>query len=77
MIGALHDLNIAAAYCDRIYAMKNGRLVACGTPEEVITEEFIHMLYEVDATVKKDEYGMLNVTYHPLHVKNKENVERI
>ena len=53
MIGALHDLNIAAAYCDRIYAMKNGRLVACGTPEEVITEDFIHMLYEVDATVKK------------------------
>ena len=45
------------------------RLVACGTPEEVITEDFIHMLYEVDATVKKDEYGMLNVTYHPLHVK--------
>ena len=69
VIGALHDLNIAAAYCDRIYAMKNGRLVACGTPEEVITEDFIHMLYEVDATVKKDEYGMLNVTYHPLHVK--------
>mgnify|MGYP000706062085 CR=1 FL=1 len=69
VIGALHDLNIAAAYCDRIYAMKNGRLVACGTPEEVITENFIHMLYEVDATVKKDEYGMLNVTYHPLHVK--------
>ena len=52
VIGALHDLNIAAAYCDRIYAMKNGRLVACGTPEEVITEDFIHMLYEVDATVK-------------------------
>ena len=69
VVGALHDLNIAAAYCDRIYAMKNGRLVACGTPEEVITEDFIHMLYEVDATVKKDEYGMLNVTYHPLHVK--------
>ena len=69
VIGALHDLNIAAAYCNRIYAMKNGRLVACGTPEEVITEDFIHMLYEVDATVKKDEYGMLNVTYHPLHVK--------
>lgn len=53
VIGALHDLNIAAAYCDRIYAMKNGRLVACGTPEEVITENFIHMLYEVDATVKR------------------------
>ena len=69
VISAIHDLNIAAAYCDRIYAMKNGRLVACGTPEEVITEDFIHMLYEVDATVKKDEYGMLNVTYHPLHVK--------
>ena len=43
--------------------------VIVGTPEEVITENFIHMLYEVDATVKKDEYGMLNVTYHPLHVK--------
>lgn len=69
VIGALHDLNIAAAYCDRIYALKDGRIVAEGTPEEVITEAFIKELYEVDATVRKDEFGMLNITYHPLHVK--------
>ena len=57
VIGAANDLNIARQGILRpdlsALRMKNGRLVACGTPEEVITEDFIHMLYEVDATVKR------------------------
>lgn len=69
VIGAFHDLNIAAAYCDRIYALKAGKIVAGGTPEEVITEELIRDLYEVEASVGKDEYGMINITYRPLHVQ--------
>ena len=36
VIGALHDLNIAAAYCDKIYVLKDGVLEGYGTPEEVL-----------------------------------------
>ena len=51
VIAAIHDLNIAAMYCDKIAAMKHGELVAFGRPEEVLTEERIWDLYHVKAEV--------------------------
>ena len=40
IISAIHDLNIASMYCDRLFVMKNGRIVGMGTPQEVLTKEF-------------------------------------
>ena len=51
VIAAVHDLNMAAMYCDRLYAVKDGRVVGQGTPRELLTPEFIRMMYEVDAQV--------------------------
>ena len=34
----LHDINLTARYADYLFAMKDGKLVASGTPHEVITE---------------------------------------
>ena len=51
VLAAIHDLNIAAMYCDKIAAMKHGELVAFGRPEEVLTEERIWELYHVKAEV--------------------------
>ncbi|HJC59078.1 MAG TPA: ABC transporter ATP-binding protein [Candidatus Dietzia intestinigallinarum] len=48
---ALHDLGLAARYCDRIAVMQDGRLRAVGTPHEVITEEMLTQVYDVDAMV--------------------------
>lgn len=45
---ALHDLNLAFNYCDFIFLMKDGSVVASGTPTEVITEECIREVYEVE-----------------------------
>ena len=49
VISAIHDLNIAAMYCDRLYAVKGGEIVGCGRPQEVLTEDFIRRVYEVEA----------------------------
>ena len=66
VLAALHDLNIAAAYCDRLYMMSNGHVVISGTPEEVLTEENILNIYGVKAAVHKSPYtGFLNIEYHP------------
>ncbi|GAA2456574.1 ABC transporter ATP-binding protein [Streptomyces pulveraceus] len=51
---ALHDLNLAAMFCDRIVVLKEGRAVAAGTPSEVITEELIADVYRVTARVTPD-----------------------
>ncbi|MDI6407705.1 ABC transporter ATP-binding protein [Streptomyces albus] len=48
---ALHDLNLAAYFCDRLYVLEGGRVVAGGTPEEVLTEELLARVYGVRAEV--------------------------
>jgi iron complex transport system ATP-binding protein len=48
---ALHDLNMAAAFCDRICVMDAGRLVADGPPAEVLTTALLAEVYRVKAEV--------------------------
>ncbi|MFI0260168.1 ABC transporter ATP-binding protein [Streptomyces sp. NPDC017056] len=48
---ALHDLNLAAYYCDRLYVLRAGRVVAHGTPHEILTPELLADVYGVAAEV--------------------------
>ncbi|MFX1249962.1 MAG: ABC transporter ATP-binding protein [Promethearchaeota archaeon] len=59
VIIVLHDLALAAQYCDDIIILKNGRIKAMGSPDEVIIEEFIFDTYGVEVIVKKDELSGL------------------
>ena len=51
-LAALHDLNLAARYCDRLVMLSAGRLVAAGPPAEILTPERIRAVYGVTATVE-------------------------
>jgi len=46
VIVVLHDLNLAAAYSDRIVILQQGQLAADGTPHEVLTEATISRIYQ-------------------------------
>ncbi|MBG0852509.1 ABC transporter ATP-binding protein [Streptomyces spinoverrucosus] len=48
---ALHDLNLAAMYCDRLVVLTRGRVVAAGTPAEVLTADLIAEVYGVRVTI--------------------------
>ena len=66
VLSAIHDLNLAALYCDRLYVMKNGRVVLEGTPEEVLTPEHISEVYGVASTVEVHPLtGKLAITFLP------------
>ncbi len=47
----LHDLNLAAAACDRLGVLSHGRLVASGTPAEVLTTRLVADVFGVRASV--------------------------
>ena len=50
-VTAMHDLNMASAYCDRIYVMSEGRVVASGTPAEVLVPGLIRQVFGVGVTI--------------------------
>ena len=57
VLAAIHDLNLASQYCDRLILINNGRVHAEGTPQEVITARNI-----------KDVYGAEGCVYvHPVN----------
>lgn len=63
---ALHDLNLAAMFCDRLLILDRGRVVALGTPAEVITAELVEQVYRVRAQIGTDpEHGYPVVSFRP------------
>ena len=47
----LHNIELSARYCDYLYAMKQGRIVAEGAPNKLITKETIRTIYDVESEI--------------------------
>lgn len=63
-IVALHDLNLAAMFCDQLAVLQNGVVVAAGPPEEVLTEELIASVFGVRAHIERSGvHGRLHIQY--------------
>jgi len=50
-VAALHDLNLAAAFCEHVLVLSGGHLVAAGHPADVLTPALIRDVYRVEADV--------------------------
>ncbi|MGY6031336.1 ABC transporter ATP-binding protein [Phytobacter sp. AG2a] len=59
---ALHDLNLAANYCQRLVLLKAGKVIANGPPEAVLTPDVIEQTWRVKANVLREE-ASLNIRY--------------
>ena len=51
VVMVLHDVNLAAEYCDHLFVIKNGQVFTQGSPEEVLTCELIRDVFDVDTQV--------------------------
>lgn len=63
VVAALHDLNHAAMFCDRIAVMQAGRLVALGRPREVLTVERIRAVFGIEVEVEHEFDGSCSIRY--------------
>ena len=57
---AVHDLNLALRFCDRIVVLGQGRVLAAGRPADVLTPELLRTAYGVRARIERCSLG------HPL-----------
>ena len=51
VIMAMHDLNLASRYSDKLVMLKNGKIFSTGAPKQVITADNIKSVYEVEAVI--------------------------
>lgn len=69
-ICALHDLNLAATYCDHVYILRDGRVVADGSPGDVLTPQLIADVFDVGATRLTNPFtGKIHLAFHPLTIE--------
>ncbi|QBJ96860.1 ATP-binding cassette domain-containing protein [Rhodococcus sp. ABRD24] len=66
VVASLHDIDLAARFCDHLVLMQSGRIVATGTPDEVLEAELLARVYGVHIGTCRDEItGTLRVTALP------------
>jgi iron complex transport system ATP-binding protein len=58
VVAVLHDLNLAAQYCDRIALLKDGKVRYLGLPSEVLKADVIEEIYGIRAEVGTDACGL-------------------
>ncbi|WP_319530418.1 ABC transporter ATP-binding protein [uncultured Cohaesibacter sp.] len=62
----LHDLNLAARFCDRIAVMDNGRIVATGQPDRVLRGDLIQSVYQVSMVRLHAPGGQIHLSFDRL-----------
>lgn len=62
-IMALHDLNLAAMFCDEIAMLHEGRLQMAGPPDEVLTAEAIQRIFGVAVAIRTGASGRRHIEY--------------
>ena len=73
VIAIMHDLNLAALYCDRIALLKTGHLFCLGTPQQVLTYPNVKAVYETEVYIGlNDITGKVHIL--PLDEENRRRL---
>ncbi len=65
---AMHDLTLAAQFSDQVIGLKDGQVLACGAPCDVMVPDHLRDMYRIEAEVHRTAMGHLQVT--PLRAMN-------
>lgn len=72
-LAALHDLDLAARYCDILVLLKQGRIVASGPPFDVLTSQNIERVYHVETEISDTGKGYPRIDVIAPLKENHEN----
>lgn len=65
VVMTIHDLNLAAQYCDRLMLMRAGRVLAQGTVVEVLQEQLLEEAFDLPCSVQLTPQKVPSVCFHP------------
>ena len=66
VIMSLHDLNLSANYCDHICLLDEGKMVAQGSPEQVLTSERLQQVFKIPCQIRHDDNNAaFRVDFYP------------
>ncbi len=74
VVAALHDLNHAIMFCDRIAVMAGGRIVACGTPDDAMTAGRIKEVFGVDVDLDHQDGRLIGIRYRMANSARRRDV---
>ncbi|AET60640.1 cobalmin/iron-siderophore ABC transporter ATPase [Paenibacillus terrae HPL-003] len=74
-LAALHDLNLAAFYCDRIYVLKEGKVVASGITEDMLQPNLLRSVFGVETEICiHPKTGKPSITFLPNSLRRGDNL---
>ena len=73
IVMVLHELNQASRYSDRLVVMKKGKIMAYGTPKEVVSEEILKEVYHIQSEIDEDPLSS-NPRIHPMTIYKEKEV---
>ena len=74
MVMSVHDLNLAANYCDHICLLDKGQMIAQGKPESVFSSARLEQVFHLPTQVRQDDIsGALRVDFYPPKTSNSES----
>ena len=69
IISAVHDLNVASRYCDKVLVINRGIISGFGPAEDVFTKEIIQDSFSVDVNIQKSQHTG-NIIIEPINTKD-------
>ncbi|WP_223068978.1 ABC transporter ATP-binding protein [Paenibacillus caui] len=66
VVAVIHDLNLAALFCDKLLVLKEGHITATGTPKQILNPEVVREVFEVEsALVEHPDSGVPQLLLRP------------
>ena len=63
VIIVIHDINLAARFCDELIALQSGKLLMQGTPQEIMTPQALEQIYHIDLQVLSHPVDQIPVAF--------------